>query len=121
VNLLPRVQHPPDETLGEEASNSRLFRLVDVATRSIEMAGPPEGHFARRYVPLLHGMADIIQSGHTQAVLRTSGSTSAVMMDAINLPAQQQSNKELDLWEIWQQAGLDTFWPSLFEDTYEGS
>jgi hypothetical protein len=107
----------PDDAIGDEPSSSLLFRLVDVAARTLEAASPPEGHLARRYVPILRGMAGIVLSGNMQGQ-RMSGGTSEVVTDA-NLPAELHNSWESELWEIWQQAGLDsTFYPSLFEDTY---
>ncbi|RMZ75570.1 hypothetical protein DV737_g5240, partial [Chaetothyriales sp. CBS 132003] len=119
LNLRPHVQLE-DAALGEDASSSLLFRLVDVAARTLEAASPPEGHLARRYAPLLRGMTDIILSGNSQAQ-RTNGGSSAVMTDVNNLPNQLQSSLEGDLWEMWQQTGLDaTIWPSMFDDVYDG-
>lgn len=119
MNLRPRGQQP-DEAIGEEPSNSLLLCLVDVGARTLEAASPAEGHPARRYVPLLRGMTSIILSGNMH-VQRANGGASAVVTDANNLPEQLQGNGEADLWEIWQQAGLDPiFYPSLFDATYEG-
>ena len=112
MNLQPRVQGS-DENLGGVASTSLLFRLVDVAARTLEAASPLEGHLARRYVPLLRGMTGIIQSGNTQTQ-RMNGEASIVMTDTSIQPEQVQSNLEENLWEMWQQAGLEpTIWSSL--------
>jgi hypothetical protein len=107
----------PDEVLSDEPSGSLLFRLVDVAARTLEAASPSEGHLARRYVPILRGMAGIVLSGNIQAQRMNSGAN-AVETDANGLPEQLQGNWEAELWEIWQQAGLDSmFYPGMFDDT----
>lgn len=113
MNLRPRVQRP-DEGVSETASASLLFRLVDVATSTLAAAGPSEGHLAHRYVPLLRRMTDTILSGSIQPQ-RTNGSAGTAVNNI--LPGQLQSNGEGDLWEIWQQAGLDPiFYSNLFDD-----
>ena len=115
MNLRPHAQQPVG-ALGQEPSSSLLFRLVDVAARTLEAASPPEGHLARRYVPLSRGMADIILSDntHSQSI---NVDTSTVTTDANNLPEQLQNNLGDDLWDMWQQAGLEPLnWPSLLDD-----
>jgi hypothetical protein len=100
--------------VSEDASSSLLFRLVDVAARTLEAASAPEGHLARRYVSLLRGMAGIVMSDNMQTQRMN-------VTDTNNLPEQLHSGGEVDLWQIWQQAGLDPiFYPSLFDDTYVG-
>ncbi|KAJ5808997.1 hypothetical protein N7474_010266 [Penicillium riverlandense] len=117
LNLRPHIQQPV-EALSDEASSSLLFRLVDVATRTLEAASPPEGHLARRYFALLRGMANIILSGnaHMHAANADPGGMST---DVSHLPDSIQNNLGEDLWEMWQQAGLEaTAWPSLLDDMY---
>lgn len=47
--------------------------------------------------------------------------TGAVAIDANNLPEQLQTNLGEDLWDMWQQAGLEPInWPSLLDDIHEG-
>lgn len=113
--------HQLNGTGCEENSGSLLFRLVDVAARTLEAASPPEGHLARRYVPLLRGMSGLVLSGNVQGQKTNSG-TSAVMTEANQPPSEHlQSQLEEDLWEMWQQAGLEPMiWPSLLDDMYEG-
>jgi hypothetical protein len=107
----------PDEAVGNEPSSSLLFRLVDVAARTLEAASASEGHLARRYVPILRGMAGIVLSGNMQAQ-RMNGGANAVVTDENSLPEQLQNNFEAELWGIWQQAGLDSmFYPGMFDDT----
>jgi hypothetical protein len=121
VNLHLRVQEPAEATVSETASTSPLFRLVDVAASTLAAASPPEGHLAHRYVPLLRRMTEIILSGGTQSQRTGGGGADAVVIDANNLTEHLQSNGEGDLWEIWQQAGLDPiFYSSLFDDTCLG-
>lgn len=63
-------------------------------------------------------MAGIVLSGNVQAQRMNDG-TNAAVADAGNVPEQLQNNGEADLFEIWQQAGLDsTFYLGLFDDTY---
>lgn len=108
-----------DESLSENASTSLLFRLIDVAARTLEAASPPEGHLARRYVPLLRGMADIISSGETQTNNSNCGHGS-VVTSALDTSEQLQSNLGGDLWEMWQQAGLEPIvWPGPLDNIYE--
>lgn len=95
VNLNPYIH----DALDQDPSTSFLFRLVNVAARTLEAASPPQGHLARRYVPLLRGMADIVASGNAQ-------SQNNVDKDANNLSEQLPSLGE-DLWDMWQQAGLE--------------
>jgi hypothetical protein len=108
----------PDEVIGDAPSNSLLFRLVDVAARTLEAASPSEGHLARRYVPILRGMAGIVLSGNMQAQRMNSGANAVVTDPNSPPPEQLQSYWEAELWEIWQQAGLDSmFYPGMFDDT----
>ncbi|KAL2862748.1 uncharacterized protein BJX67DRAFT_365692 [Aspergillus lucknowensis] len=122
LNLRPHSRQQSNEVpLGGEAepSTSLLFRLVDVAARTFEAASPPEGHLARRYAPLLRGMTGLILSGNMQAQAHgTNGDTGATMTDTSNLPPEQlQSHLGEDLWEMWQQAGLEPMiWSNLLDD-----
>lgn len=117
MNLRPYAQHS-GEALGDEASNSLLFRLVDLAARTLDAASPPIGHLARRYVPLLRGMTGLILSRNVQGQ-GVNGGASAAMTETNNLPPEQlQNHLEGDLWEMWLQAGLEPMiWPSLLDDT----
>lgn len=118
MNLQRHVQHE-SQTVDGDASTSLLFRLVDVAARTLEEASPPEGHLARRYVPLLRGMTGIILSGKSQPN-NTSTAADTQPLDLNGLPDQSQNLGE-DLWEMWQQAGLESLvWPGFLDDVYEG-
>ncbi|KAJ5414655.1 hypothetical protein N7509_001282 [Penicillium cosmopolitanum] len=107
-----------DGALSETASTSLLFRLVDVAARTLEAASPSEGHLARRYVPLLRGMAGIISSSETQ--IHSSNCDNMSMATGTLDPSEQlQSNLGGDLWEMWQQAGLEpVIWPGPLDGVY---
>ncbi|KAJ5618761.1 hypothetical protein N7510_002745 [Penicillium lagena] len=120
LNLRPHSQER-DEAVDDDTSRSLLFRLVDVAARTLEAASPSEGHLARRYVPLLRGMTGLLLSGNTQAQ-KMSSNSSNMMMNASNLPQEQMQNQlGGDLWDMWQQAGLGPMiWPNLADDLYEG-
>ncbi|KAI5458318.1 hypothetical protein BGZ63DRAFT_61585 [Mariannaea sp. PMI_226] len=119
LNLRPHAQQPGDLP-SQDPSSSLLFRLVDVAARTLEAASPPEGHLARRYVPLLRGMADIILSDNTQPQ-PMNVETSAATTDATNLQEQFPSHLGEDLWDMLQQAGLEPInWPNLMDDTHAG-
>ncbi|KAL7419008.1 hypothetical protein Q5752_006693 [Cryptotrichosporon argae] len=114
ANLEPSTHEPTGDT-----SATRLFRLVDVAARTLEAASPPKGHLARRYVPLLRGMTGIIQSGKTPADAAAPGTatgTGAGAGAASGAAQQPVSNLEEDLWGMWQQTGLDaSLWPNLLD------
>lgn len=113
VNLRSNSQQPGD-TLDQERSSSLLYRLVDLAARTLEAASPPEGHLARRYVPLLRGMADLILTDNAQPQ-GMNVDTSAMTADA-NMSEQLQNNMGEDLWEMWQQAGLEPInWPQMVD------
>lgn len=117
MNLRPHIQQPV-EVLGDEASSSLLFRLVDVATRTLEAASPPEGHLARRYSTLLRGMTNIILSGNAHMRV-ANGYPGGMSTDASHAPDSIQNNLGEDLWEMCQQAGFEaTAWPSLLDDIY---
>jgi hypothetical protein len=127
VNLRPTQQHSNGTFLQEatDPSTSILFRLVDVAARTFEAASPPEGHLARRYAPLLRGMTDLIVSSSTQtqvqAQLQGVGNTSAVMPDTNLGPEFQSHHLGDDLWEMWQQAGLEPMiWSNILDDNQLG-
>ncbi|CAI7599506.1 unnamed protein product [Penicillium pancosmium] len=117
-NLRPHIKQS-DGALSERASTSLLFRLVDVAARTLEAASPPEGHLARRYVPLLRGMAGIISSSETQ--IHSSNCDNMSMATGTLDPSEQlQSNLGGDLWEMWQQAGLEPIiWPGPLDGVYD--
>ncbi|KAJ5223048.1 uncharacterized protein N7469_009288 [Penicillium citrinum] len=117
-NLRPHIERS-GEIMSVTASGSLLFRLVNVAARTLEAASPPEGHLARRYVPLLHGMAGLISSSDTQVHSPICESI-GVQTDP-SLPSQQQMQSNLggDLWEMWQQAGLEPIvWPGPLDGVY---
>ncbi|KAL3495749.1 hypothetical protein BJX62DRAFT_222394 [Aspergillus germanicus] len=127
MNLRPTQQHANGTLLQEatDPSTSLLFRLVDVAARTFEAASPPEGHLARRYAPLLRGMTDLIMSSSTQtqvqAQLQGVGNTSAVMPDTNLGPEFQSHHLGDDLWEMWQQAGLEPMiWSNILDDNQLG-
>lgn len=116
MNLRPHISQAGDAH-DDEPSSSLLFRLVDVAVRTLEASSPPTGHLARRYVPLLRGMIGIILTGNAQAN-HTTGSQSTVIEHPNSLP-EQHGNLGGDLWEMWQQAGLEPIpWPNLLDDIY---
>lgn len=104
--------------LSQEPSSSLLFRLVDVAARTLEACSSPEGHLARRYVPLLRGLTDIILSDNPKPHNRNvdTGAAAAADNNSI-LPEQMHANLGEGLWDIWQQAGLEPInWSSLLDD-----
>lgn len=105
--------------------SSLLYRLVDLAARTLEEASPPQGHLARRYVPLLRGMADIVASHdpkhfgalnprETSVNIAGGGGTQE---HAANLnDTHDYTNLDEDIWGMWRQAGLDPInWP-IFPD-----
>ncbi len=104
VNLQSNSQHS-ENPLVQERSSSLLYRLVDLAARTLEASSPPEGHLARRYVPLLRGMADLILTDSTQA--QGINSDSSAMTADVDMSEQLQNTIGEDLWELWQQAGLE--------------
>ncbi|CAI7649906.1 unnamed protein product [Penicillium manginii] len=117
-NLRPHVTRS-DGALSETASTSLLYRLVDVAARTLEAASPPEGHLARRYVPLLHGMAGIISSSETQ-IHNPNCESVSMGTGSLDLSEPLQSNLGGDLWEMWQQAGLEPIiWPGPLDGVYD--
>ncbi|KAJ5247192.1 hypothetical protein N7468_002175 [Penicillium chermesinum] len=116
MNFRPHIQQAGD-SYDNEPSSSLLFRLVDLAARTLEAASPPTGHLARRYVPLLRGMTGIILSGNTQARATENGHSAVV--EHPSHPHEQQGNLGGDLWEMWQQAGLEPMpWPNVLDDIY---
>lgn len=64
-------------------------------------------------------MTGIILSGNTQMQPQsTGGEESALIAD---VPDQLHNNLGEDLWEMWQQAGLEPIiWPNLMDDLEEG-
>lgn len=106
--------------LSETASGSLLFRLVHVAARTLEAASPSEGHLARRYVPLLHGMAGLISSSDAQ--VQNLNCEHVGIQTGPSLPSEQQIQSNLggDLWEMWQQAGLEPIvWPGSVDGVFD--
>lgn len=119
MNLRPRIEQI-EEDRDEDPTSCLLFRLVDVAARTLEATSCSEGHLARRYVPLLRKMTGIVITGNAQTE-RMNCDGGASVMDANNIPEQLHSNLEEGLWEMWQQAGLDPIgWPSMFDDINDG-
>lgn len=133
VNLQAITAHQqPEDAFGQEQDpcTSLLFRLVDVAAQTLEAASPPQGHLARRYVPLLRGMADMVASHNTkqqqqqqQRNMDVDGGETAggdrVAGDATMSLTEQQLQTRLaeDIWGMWRQAGLEPInWPSLPDD-----
>ncbi|KAL7940884.1 hypothetical protein V8C42DRAFT_336380 [Trichoderma barbatum] len=122
VDLNLRIDGQQTRTrLNSDPSSSLLFRLVDVAARTLEACSPPEGHLARRYVPLLRGLTDIILSDNLKSQYRNvdTGAATAADNNSI-LPDQMHANLGEGLWDIWQQAGLEPInWSSLLDDMSE--
>lgn len=116
MNLAPHIHQAQDTSWDGDVSTSLLYRLVDLAARTLEAASPPEGHLARRYIPLLRGMIGTIVSSQSQPLNADFNSNAPNMPD----DGQIQGNIGEDLWEMWQQAGLEPLnWPSLLEDIPE--
>ncbi|KAL4874307.1 hypothetical protein BJY04DRAFT_226175 [Aspergillus karnatakaensis] len=141
LNVRPYTRdHPHPSLETEDPSSSFLYRLVDVAARTLEAASPSEGHLARRYAPLLRGMTNLILSSATQAQTQTQTQTQSqpqahglglagtgpldpqitnANANTNILPADQLQSHHLgeDLWEMWQQAGLEPMiWSNLLDD-----
>lgn len=121
VDLRPHLQYS-GENLNRQASHSLLFRLVDLAARTLDAASPPIGHLARRYVPLLNGMAGLVSAGNRQnAQFHAGGSDAGVAIAEANPVHTGQAQNALgdDLWEMWQEAGLEPMvWPSLLDEIF---
>jgi hypothetical protein len=84
------------------ARSSTLYRLVDLASRTLRQCAPGQGHPASRYATFLAGMANII------AVGSISGQTG---------PAQAQDPIDAGgpMWDqdwlnVWQNSGLEQDW-----------
>lgn len=120
VNLHPHVQYLGDN-LNRVASDSLLFRLVDLAARTLHASSPSIGHLARRYVPLLHGMASLVLARNTQEHSGNSNTGVAIAdVDPIHIE-QTQNNLGEDLWEMWQEAGLEPMaWPNVLDEMFGG-
>ena len=137
-----RHPYPEEGGVGQnpqrDPSSSLLYRLVNLAARTLEAASPPQGHLARRYVPLLRGMADIVASHDPQIFSslnnnnnnnnnnnpRGAGPSAAPERAAegvgggdsgVNIAeTQMYNNLEEDIWGMWRQAGLEPInWPSF--------
>lgn len=120
MNLSPHIHVSQDASWDGRISTSLLYRLVDLATRTLEAASPPEGHLARRYIPLLRGMIGTVASSRPQPLGPDANENTSNLPDEGSLPVQIQGNLGEDLWEMWQQAGLEPLnWPSLLEDICE--
>ena len=120
MNLSPHIHTSQDTSWDGNVSTSLLYRLVDLAVRTLEAASPPEGHLARRYIPLLRGMIGTIASSRPQPLNPNINQSDLNLPDDSNLPGQIQGSLGEDLWEMWQQAGLEPLnWPSLLEDICE--
>lgn len=104
VNLRSNA-HQSEASLNQERSTSLLYRLVDLAARTLEAASPPDGHLARRYVPLLRGMADLILAESTRGQ-EMEVDTGEIITD-MSASDQLPNTMGEDLWELWQQAGLE--------------
>lgn len=118
MDLQPHVQYS-GENLNREASHSLLFRLVDLAARTLDAASPPIGHLARRYVPLLNGMAGLVSAGNAQ--FYGGDSDAGVAIAEANPVHTEQAQNALgeDLWEMWQEAGLEPMvWPSVLDEIF---
>ncbi|KAJ5367216.1 hypothetical protein N7541_001157 [Penicillium brevicompactum] len=118
MDLRPHLQYS-GENLNRQASHSLLFRLVDLAARTLDAASPPIGHLARRYVPLLNGMAGLVSAGNAQS--HGGDSDAAVAIAEANPVHTGQAQNALgdDLWEMWQEAGLEPMvWPSVLDEIF---
>lgn len=64
-------------------------------------------------------MAGIVLSSNMQQSQRVDVDSDIVVPDSTTQPmALQQNNWEAELWDVWQQAGLDSmFYPGVFDDT----
>lgn len=89
-------------TLPVISQSSTLYRLVDLASRTLRQCAPARGHPASRYADFLAGMANIIAAG---SLSTQTGQAQA--QDAIDAggPLWDQ-----DWLNLWQSSGLEQDW-----------
>ncbi|CAD6570665.1 MAG: hypothetical protein TREMPRED_005946 [Tremellales sp. Tagirdzhanova-0007] len=92
-------------------SSSLLFRLVDLASRTLDRCAPSRGHLASRYAVFLRGMANMLQA--TGPTFSIQNST-ADMSGPSNLPSETNGDVyhswDQDWQDLWQNSGLDQSW-----------
>lgn len=83
------------------AQSCTLFRLVDLASRTLRQCAPARGHPATRYADFLSGMTKIITAEPVPAAARSDAQAT---LDAGGFMRDQ------DWLDLWQDSGLDQNW-----------
>lgn len=99
--LIPDELRTQSRDRSVPAQSSTLYRLVDLASRTLRQSGPSHGHPATRYADFLAGMADLITAGQVDGAGRSAGQPS---LDIGNNIWDQ------DWLGLWQDSGLDQDW-----------
>ena len=92
-------------------SSSLLYRLVDLAARTLDRCAPSRGHLASRYAVFLRGMANMIQATAPTYPLADS---MADMNGPSHLPSETNGEVyhswDQEWQDLWQNSGLDQSW-----------
>ena len=94
--------HINGDTWSLPSETCTLYRLVDLASRTLRQCAPVRGHPATRYADFLAGMTKIIT---TESML--TGNQSSSDSDAL---AARGSMWDQDWVNLWQDSGLDQNW-----------
>jgi len=78
-----------------------LYRLVDLAARTLRQCAPSYGHPAARYADLLTGMTKIITA---EPILAAGSLDPQAIFDTAGFMRDQ------DWLDLWQDSGLDQNW-----------
>jgi hypothetical protein len=83
------------------AQSCSLYRLVDLASRTLRQCAPTRGHPATRYADFLTGMTALITAGPIISTGRTAAQ-----------PAVENGGTmwDQDWINLWQSSGLDQDW-----------
>ena len=91
----------PTGNQSHPAESCTLYRLVDLASRTLRQCAPSHGHPATRYADFLTGMTKIITAEPMNAPGR---SDTQATLDAGGFMRDQ------DWLDLWQDSGLDQNW-----------
>lgn len=110
-NLHARDSMETASTDNPDSRASLLYRLVDLATRTLRACSPTRGHLTTRYIAFLDGMATIVANGASSFPNLADGNQSVDfgnLGDLEGAPTDQVSDQ--DWLNAWHGMGMEPGW-----------
>jgi hypothetical protein len=110
-NLRPRDLMETASTDNPNSRGSLLYRVVDLATRTLRACSPSRGHLTARYIAFLDGMATIVAKGASSFTNTAEGNQNVDFGDLGNLeggPTDQVFDQ--DWLNAWHNMDMEPGW-----------